>query len=188
MSQDSSDPIDALKRLIEATAEQRFPLDPEDLHAVSGLRPGLEQKIDECITSLDAAGRFVLLGALQETMGESGVLEFTALFAAGMRDDDMPVRTLAANGLSVCETAEATAALLAAAASGDEDDTVRVEAITALGAVALRVELGLGRRRSGRVGRRFVAKPSPRMRARRRSCAPPRSPRPPSRTRTGSPR
>ena len=142
MSQDSSDPIDALKRLIEATAEQRFPLDPEDLHAVNGLRPGLEAKIDECTASLDATGRFALLAALQETMGESGGLEFTALFVAGLRDDDMPVRSLAANGLSVCETAEATAALLGAAASADEDDTVRVEAITALGAVALRVELG----------------------------------------------
>ena len=142
MSPDSSDPLDALKRLIDAIAEQRYPLDHEDLHAVSRLRPGLESEIGGRAAALDASGRFALLGALQEAMSGSG-LEFTAVFAAALRDDeDRSVRSLAAAALSSCETAEAAAALLAAARSAEEDDTVRGAAVTALGEVALRVELG----------------------------------------------
>ena len=142
MTQDSSDPIDALRRLVDAVAKQRYPLDREDLHAVSGLRAGLEGAIGGCIDTLDATGRFTLLGALQEAMGESGGMEFTAVFVAGLRDDDLPVRSLSANGLAVCETAEATAALVATARSAEQDDGVRGEAVAALGEVALRVELG----------------------------------------------
>ncbi len=140
--QDISDPIDALKRLIEAVEEQRYPLDREDLHAVSGLRPELEAQIRGCLDPLDDSGQFALLGALQEAMVDSGGLEFTAVFSASLQDGDLPVRGLAAAGLASCETPEATAALLTAARSTEEDDIVRAEAVTALGEVALRVELG----------------------------------------------
>ena len=142
MSDDASDPIDALKRLIEAVEAQRYPLDREDLHAVSGLRPGLEARIHACLDQLDDSGRFALLGELQEAMADGGGLEFTAVFSAALQDDDLPVRGLAATCLASCETAEATAALLSAARSTQEDDVVRTEVVAALGEVALRVELG----------------------------------------------
>ena len=142
MSDDASDPIDALKRLIEAVEAQRYPLDREELHAVSGLRPGLEARIRACLDQLDDSGRFALLGELQEATAEGGGLEFTAVFSAALQDDDLPVRGLAAAGLAACETPEATAALLCAAQSPEQDDAVRAEAVVALGEVALRVELG----------------------------------------------
>lgn len=142
MSDDASDPIDALKRLIAAVEAQRYPLDREDLHAASGLQPGLEESIRACLDGLDDSGRFTLVGALQDAMLDGGGLEFTAVFSAALRDDDLPVRGLAATSLASCETPEATAALLSTARSTQEDDVVRTEAVAALGEVALRVELG----------------------------------------------
>ena len=142
MSDDASDPIDALKRLIAAVEAQRYPLDREDLHAASGLRPGLEEPVRACLAALDDSGRFTLLGALQDAMLDGGGLEFTAVFSAALQDGDLPVRGLAATCLASCETAEATAALLNAARSTQEDDVVRTDAVAALGEVALRVELG----------------------------------------------
>ena len=142
MSQDTSDPIDALKRLVDAVGEQRYPLDREDLYAASGMRPGLEQPIQERLAALDQTGRFALVDALQEAMFAGGGLEFTAVLAVALRDEAAAVRGLAAESLAACETAEATEALLGAARSTEEDDTVRIEAVEALGAVALREELG----------------------------------------------
>ena len=142
MTQDISDPIDALKRLIDAVAQQRLPLNREDLHAVSSLRPGLDEQLRAVLGVLDESGRFALVGELLEAMADGGGLEFTAVFTAALKDDDLPVRGLAAAGLAACETPEATAALLASASASQEDDAVRTEAVSALGEVALRVELG----------------------------------------------
>ena len=142
MSQDASDPIDALKRLIDAVGEQRYPLDREDLYAASGMRPGREEPIQFCLATLDQTGRFALVNALQEAMLSGGGLEFTAVLAAALRDEAAAVRGLAAVSLAACETAEATEALLRVARSTEEDDAVRIEAVEALGDVALREELG----------------------------------------------
>lgn len=142
MAQDISDPLDALTRLIDAVARQRLPLEHEDLYAVSRLRAGLDEQVRAGLNALDESGRFALLGELQEAMADGGGLEFTAVFTVCLQDDDLPVRGLAAAGLAGCETPEATAALLGSARSSQEDDTVRAEAVAALGEVALRVELG----------------------------------------------
>ena len=142
MSQDASDPIDALRRLVDAVGEQRYPLDREDLYAASGMRPGREQPIQACLATLDQTGRFALVNALQEAMLDGGGLEFTAVLAAALRDEAAAVRGLAAVSLAACETAEATAALLRAARAAGEDGAVRIEAVDALGDVALREELG----------------------------------------------
>ncbi len=142
MSQDASDPIDALKRLVDAVGEQRYPLDREDLYAASGMRPGREEPIQACLATLDQTGRFALVNALQEVMLDGGGLEFTAVLAAALRDEEAAVRGLAAVSLAACETAEATEALLRVARSTEEDDGVRIEAVEALGDVALREELG----------------------------------------------
>ena len=142
MSQDASDPIDALKRLVDAVGEQRYPLDREDLYAASGMRPGREEPILACLATLDQTGRFALVNALQEAMLGGGGLEFTAVLAAALRDEAAAVRGLAAVSLAACETAEATEALLRVARSTEEDDAVRIEAVEALGDVALREELG----------------------------------------------
>ena len=142
MSQDTSDPIDALRRLVEAVGEQRYPLDREELHAVSGMRPGREQPIRACMTALDETGRFALVAGLQEAMLDGGGLEFTAVLSAALGDEAAAVRGLAAVSLAACETAEATEALLRTARSAGEDGAVRIEAVDALGEVALREELG----------------------------------------------
>ena len=142
MSEDASEPADALARLVQAIDEGRSPLDSEDLRAVSGSRADLEAVARERLDALDASARFALLSHLNEAMGDHLGLEFTAILRAALRDDDAPVRAAAATALGLCETAAATDALLATAGSDEEDDSVRLEAVASLGEVALRYELG----------------------------------------------
>lgn len=140
--QDAADPVDALRRVIGAISSGLFELDPEDLHAVSRLSPALDSVVRQKLTELESAGRFALLERLHQVGGEFGGYDFTVLFSAMMSDDDVSVRTLAVSGLALCETAGATATLLEVAKSEEEDADVRREAVTALGEVAMRLELG----------------------------------------------
>ena len=140
--QDAADPIDALRRVVGAISSGQVELEPEDLHAVSRLSAVSEQRVRQQLAALESASRFALLERLHEVGSEFGGYDFTVLFSAMMSDDDASVRTLAVSGLASCETAGATAALLDAARSEEEDEQVRREAVSALGAVALRLELG----------------------------------------------
>lgn len=142
MSDDASEPGDALDRLVRAIDEGRLPLDAEDLRAVSGSDAGLETVVRQRFDALDPSARFALLSQLIDAMNDHPGLEFTAALRAALRDDDAPVRAAAATALGSCETAAATAALLAVARSDEEEDSVRLEAVAALGEVALRHELG----------------------------------------------
>lgn len=135
------DPSAALRRVIAAIGGGRDDLDPADLHAISGsaLDDGLVRtEFDQ----LDPSARFAVLDQLRDTAMGPGGYDFTSLFAVALHDDDLPVRALAAGALAVGESPSATAALLESAASSEEDDEVRREAVTALGAIALRLELG----------------------------------------------
>ena len=142
MSDDASEPGDALARLVRAIDEGRLPLDAEDLRAVRGSGTALETVAGEQLGALDPSARFALLSRLIDAMNEHPGLEFTAVLRAALRDDDAAVRAAAATALGACETAAATGALLAAAGSDEEEDSVRLEAVAALGEVALRHELG----------------------------------------------
>ena len=140
--QDAADPLDALRRVVAAMSSGQVELEPEDLHAVSRLPPGSQAAIEERLSILETAGRFALLERLRQVGSEFGGYDFTALFAAMAADADASVRSLAVSGLAWCETAGATAALLAVAGSEEEQGEVRREAVTALGDVAMRLELG----------------------------------------------
>ena len=140
--QDAADPVDALRRVIAAVASGQVDLEPEDLHAVSHLSSSSEPEVREKLTRLESASRFALLERLHRIGSEFGGYDFTVLFAAMVSDDDISVRTLAVSGLASCETAGATATLLVVAKSEEEDVGVRREAVTALGEVAMRLELG----------------------------------------------
>ena len=142
MSADASEPADALSRLVHAVGAGRDAFDPEDLHALSGLAADRSAPLRAGLNQLDADGRVALLDQLHQTMQDGGGYEFTALFAVALSDSDASVRSLATAGLGVCETADATAALLTVAQSDEEEDEVRAEAAAALGEVALRRELG----------------------------------------------
>lgn len=142
MSDDASDPADALARLVAAIDEGRTPLDAGDLRAISGESARVEGVARERFGTLDPAERFALVSELIDSMGEHAGLEFTAALRAAMADEDLSVRSAAASALGSCETAGATDALLRTAASDEEDEGVRLEAVSALGEVALRVELG----------------------------------------------
>lgn len=140
--QDAADPLDALRRVIVAVSSGQVDLEPEDLHAVSRLSPMSESVIRQALSELESSSRFALLGRLHEVGAEFGGYDFTVLYSAMMSDDDAAVRTLAVSGLATCETAGATATLLKVAHSEEEDTDVRREAVTALGEVAMRLELG----------------------------------------------
>ncbi len=140
--QDSADPIDALRRVIAAISSGQVELEPEDLHAVSRLSPASESVLHEQLAALESAGRFALLERLHEVGSDFGGYDFTFLFSAMMSDDDVAVRTLAVSGLATCETAGATATLLKVATSEEEGADVRLEAVNALGEIAMRLELG----------------------------------------------
>ena len=140
--QDAADPVDGLRRVIEAVSSGQVELEPEDLHAVSRLRSDSAGVVREQLGAMDAAGRFALLDHLRQVGSEFGGYDFTVFFSAMISDDDASVRALAVNGLASCETARATASLLAVARSDEEEVEVRREAVTALGEVAMRLELG----------------------------------------------
>lgn len=142
MSDDASDPADALGRLVAEIEAGRTPLDAGDLRVISGESGRIEGAVRERLDALDASGRFALVSELIDSMNEQAGLEFTAALRAALADEDLPVRSAAASGLGACETAGATEALLRTAGSDEEDDGVRLEAVSALGEVALRVELG----------------------------------------------
>ncbi len=140
--QDAADPLDALRRVIGVISSGQVDLEPEDLHAVSRLSSNSETVIRENLSELESVSRFALLERLHQVGSEFGGYDFTVLFSTMMSDDDVAVRTLAVNGLATCETAGATATLLTVARSEEEDAEVRREAVTALGEVAMRLELG----------------------------------------------
>ena len=140
--QDAADPVDALRRVIGAISSGQVELEPEDLHAVSRLSSGSDLVVRERLSELESVSRFALLERLHEVGAEFGGYDFTVLFSAMMSDEDVAVRTLAVSGLATCETAGATATLLTVARSEEEDAEVRREAVTALGEVAMRLELG----------------------------------------------
>lgn len=140
--QDAADPHDALRRVIGVISSGQVDLEPEDLHAVSRLSSSSETVIRENLSELESVSRFALLERLHQVGSEFGGYDFTVLFSTMMSDDDVAVRTLAVNGLATCETAGATATLLTVARSEEEDAEVRREAVTALGEVAMRLELG----------------------------------------------
>lgn len=139
---DASDPVEGLRRVMVAISSGQVELDPEDLHAVSRLQPDSDVIVREKLSELDAAGRFALLERLLQVGAEFGGYDFTVLLAVMTSDDDASVRTLSASGLASCETAGATAALLAVARSDEEETEVRREAVNGLGEVAMRLELG----------------------------------------------
>ena len=140
--QDAAEPMDGLRRVIAAIASARLELEPEDLHAVSRLSPDTIALVRERLAELESVSRFALIERLQRIGSEFGGYDFTVVFSAMLADEDVAVRSLAVSGLATCETAGATAALLAAANSEEEDGDVRREAVTALGEVAMRLELG----------------------------------------------
>ncbi len=134
------DPASALRRIISIIGRGDEELELADLYALSGLT-GLGEARAE-LEQLDASGRFALFDQLRETASGPGGFDFTSLFAVALQDEDLSVRSLAAGALAVSESAGATAALLEAAGSSEEDDEVRCEAVTALGEIAMRLELG----------------------------------------------
>ncbi|MXY86569.1 MAG: hypothetical protein F4Y95_08820 [Chloroflexi bacterium] len=140
--QDAAEPVDGLRRVIAAVASGQIELEPDDLHAVSRLAPDSAGLVSAQLAQLDSMSRFALLEQLQRIGSEFGGYDFTVVFAAMISDDDAAVRSLAVNGLAICETGGATKALLAVANSEEEDSDVRREAVTALGEVAMRLELG----------------------------------------------
>ena len=139
---DAADPVDGLRRVVDAIVSGQVELEAEDLHAVSRLAPESEETIHEQLSELESDSRFALLERLRQLGSEFGGYDFTLLFAAMMSDEDVSVRTLAVSSLASCETAGATATLLTVARSEEEDAGVRREAVAALGDVALRLELG----------------------------------------------
>ncbi len=139
---DVAEPVDGLRRVVAAIASGQVELDPEDLYALSRLRSGSHEIVQLQFSDLDAHGRFAALEHLQRVAMDFGGYDFTEVFGAMTADEDASVRSLAVNGLTLCETAGATQALLAVACSIEEEDSVRGEAVSALGAIALRVELG----------------------------------------------
>lgn len=140
--QDAAEPVDGLRRVIAAVASGQIELEPDDLHAVSRLAPDSAGLVSAQLAQLESMSRFALLEQLQRIGSEYGGYDFTVVFAAMITDDDAAVRSLAVNGLAICETGGATKALLAVANSEEEDSDVRREAVTALGEVAMRLELG----------------------------------------------
>ncbi|MYD72890.1 MAG: hypothetical protein F4Y11_01010 [Chloroflexi bacterium] len=140
--QDAAEPVDGLRRVIAAVASGQIELEPDDLHAVSRLAPDSAGLVSAQLAQLESMSRFALLEQLQRIGSEFGGYDFTVVFAAMITDDDAAVRSLAVNGLAICETGGATKALLAVANSEEEDSDVRREAVTALGEVAMRLELG----------------------------------------------
>ncbi len=140
--EDEAEPLDGLRRVIGAITSGVAELEPEDLHAVSRLAAGSENVVCQQLSELDSAERFALLDRLREVGAEFGGYDFTVFFGAMLTDEDASVRTMAVSGLALCETAGATEALLTTARSVEEETGVRREAVTALGEVAMRVELG----------------------------------------------
>ncbi len=140
--QDAAEPLDGLRRVVGAINSGVVELEPEDLHAVSRLAAGSEQVVRDQLGELDSAERFALLDRLRQVGAEFGGYDFTVFFGAMLADDDASVRTMAVGGLALCETAGATQGLLATVRSDEEETGVRREAVTALGEVAMRVELG----------------------------------------------
>ncbi|MYJ57579.1 MAG: hypothetical protein F4088_01430 [Chloroflexi bacterium] len=140
--QDAAEPVDGLRRVIAAVASGQIELEPDDLHAVSRLAPDSAGLVSAQLAQLESMSRFALLEQLQRIGSEFGGYDFTVVFAAMITDDDAAVRSLAVNGLAICETGGATKALLTVADSEEEDSDVRREAVTALGEVAMRLELG----------------------------------------------
>ena len=142
MSEDASEPGDAFARLTAAIDAGRQPLEGADLRALSGESEAVERVARERLAALEPAGRFAFVGQLIDSMNGLPGLEFTSVLRAALCDDDLSVRAAAATALASCETPGATEALLRAAASDEEDGAVRIEAVSALGEVALRAELG----------------------------------------------
>ena len=139
---DVSDPIDALRRVVAEISSGQVELDSDDLHAVSRLAPDTADTIREQLVGLESAARFALIERLVQLASEFGGYDFTVILATLTSDDDETIRSLALSGLASCETAGATATLLAVARSAEETADVRREAVSALGEVAMRVELG----------------------------------------------
>ena len=140
--QDAAEPMDGLRRVIAAVTSGQIELEPDDLHAVSRLGSDSTSLVFAQLAQLESVSRFALLEQLLGIGIEFGGYDFTVVFAAMISDDDAAVRSLAVNGLAICETAGATQSLLAVANSEEEDPDVRREAVTALGEVAMRLELG----------------------------------------------
>ncbi|MCY3567263.1 MAG: HEAT repeat domain-containing protein [Chloroflexi bacterium] len=139
---DAAEPLDGLRRVVAAIASGQVELEPQDLHAISRLRDGAGDVVREQLAALDAEGRFALIERLRQVGADVGGYDFTVVFASMATDDDASVRTVAVTGLGQCETAGATSSLLRVAMSIEEEDAVRREAVSALGEVAMRVELG----------------------------------------------
>ena len=135
------DPTSALRRVIASVGRSDDDLEPADLYALAGLAD-TDSSMRSELDQLDPSARFALFDQLRETAAGPGGFDFTPLFVAAMQDDDLSVRSLAAGALAMAESPGATAALLEAARSTEEDDEVRREAVAALGDVAMRIELG----------------------------------------------
>ncbi len=140
--QDAAEPVDGLRRVVASIASGQIELEPEDLHAVSRLPVGSESTVRERLAEMDAEGRFALIERLRQLAADFAGYDFTEVFGAMTSDDDSTVRTVAVSGLALCETAGATQVLLRVAKSVEEEGGVKQEAVTALGGIAMRVELG----------------------------------------------
>ncbi len=139
---DAMAPLDGLRHVLEAIASGASDLEPEALHAVSRLGSREHSAAREQFNQLESPERFAAADRLRQAAVSFAGYDFTNLFALLLTDGDASVRTVAVHGLSVSETAEATSLMLAAAQSQEEETSVRMEAVTALGAVALRLEIG----------------------------------------------
>ncbi len=139
---DAAEPADGLRRIVAAISSGEVELDSEDLFAVSRLPHNSAAVVQQQFSDMDAHGRFAVLEHLRRVATDFGGYDFTEIFGTMAADPDASVRSLAVSGLALCETAGATQVLLAVAGSIEEEDAVRREAVTALGAIAMRVELG----------------------------------------------
>ena len=139
---DAMAPMDGLRRILEAIGAGAQELEPEELHAVSRLGGDEEAAATAQLNQLESAERFAAADRLREAAVAFAGYDFTNLFSVLLRDGDASVRTVAVHGLAVSETAGAASMMLATAQSEEEETSVRLEAISALGDVALRVELG----------------------------------------------
>lgn len=135
------DPNLAFRRVVSAIGSSEEGPDPRDLHVLS-TQPIEASAIRAELDRLDASARFALVDELRDAAFGPGGYDFTAVFAVALTDVDLSVRSLAAGALASGETPSATAALLGAAQSSEEDDEVRCEAVTALGEITMRLELG----------------------------------------------
>jgi len=116
-------------------------LDAEQFAVLSDLTDERARGFGAALASLEAPGRFALFSELVEVEQAGQLLDFSSLYRGSIHDDDAGVRAIVIAGLATCEAPQLIPDLLEAAQS-DPDETVRSEAVIALGGFALRAAIG----------------------------------------------